>query len=142
MVAPSGAVSVSAAKVPIEDSPVIDDLEPHVKVETPHDHIYDNFPKGKLCKDNCAPSNNLADAPPAPTASATLSEGTNSQEPTVGRQFIRNESLTGDIKEIGLAEKPKGKEMDEREKETFARLTELEKNYPKNWEMFFEKFHI
>ena len=49
--APAGASHVSAA--PIDDSPVIDDLEPLEKACVHHDHIYDNFPKGKLCPGGC-----------------------------------------------------------------------------------------
>lgn len=51
--APAGATAVSAAAAPIEDSPVIPCPEPAVEMPNPHDHIYDNFPKGKLCKDGC-----------------------------------------------------------------------------------------
>jgi len=78
---------------------VIEDLDPKVDASDKHDHIYDNFPKGKLCKNDGCPEKKQEESA-APTSSATLSEGTSSQEKTVGRQFIRNESLTGDVKEI------------------------------------------
>ena len=74
--APAGGTTPSTRAVPIEDSPVIEDLEPQAKVEEKHDRIYDNFPKGKLCKDNCPEKKEESVA--APDYSSTLSEGTSS----------------------------------------------------------------
>ena len=117
--APAGASAVSAAAAPIDDSPVFACPEPVETIPNPHEHIYDNFPKGKLCKDGCP--DQTAEAPSAPSYSSQLADGTSSQESTKGRSFLRNESLTGDPQDIG--------KMTDQEKQTDQKLQQMEKQY-------------
>lgn len=75
--APAGGTKPSSTAAPIEDSPVMEEDEPRVIMPEQHDHIYDNFPKGKLCKDNCPEKKPESVAAPDPYASQ-LTEGTSS----------------------------------------------------------------